>query len=407
MSTITIPSYVVEYFLLGQTRKGEVERYTQDGGIVIDVWLQFAQDIHRPLRLLVAPTDGVRSVDVGYALHGGIVAYRKSPPAADGSFPAFPQKNEPLNISPLESFSAATVYFDELLRVVLPLTRWWDEKNLRALHSSAVNPKYDLPTKLRRAITIRLGREDENVLAALRKELSDTDDNGPGAIPEPSPKDYPNRRIIEAAPIAALIGVFCATIKDPNFIADLPKQAGSGSITPAGRTGAPAEDFLRWVHNKAEEIADAATNELKRYPAPAVFQPALDVVGLGPPPSPDNLPALIERVFANRDVQLAGRAGQGLAERDAPASPVRPTAERVAHGRAASTAPVVDAEEARGISPRASHGTGHKPLDLSDSCERGGYHLFVIGDELRLYPHQRRPQVCRFCSVDMERARRT
>jgi serine protease AprX len=306
MSTITIPSYVVEYFLLGQTRKGEVERYTQDGGIVIDVWLQFAQDIHRPLRLLVAPTDGVRSVDVGYALHGGIVAYRKSPPAADGSFPAFPQKNEPLNISPLESFSAATVYFDELLRVVLPLTRWWDEKNLRALQRSAVNPTYDLPAKLRHAITIRLGREDENVLAKLRKELSDTDaDNVPGASPERSPKDYPNRRIIEAAPIAALIGVFCATIKDPNFIADVPKQASSGSITPAGRTGAPAEDFLRWVHNKAEEIADAATNELKRYPAPAVFQPALDVVGLGPPPSPDNLPALIERVFANRDVQLA------------------------------------------------------------------------------------------------------
>src|SRR5262245_6110543 len=108
-----------------------------------------------------------------------------------------------------------------------------------------------------------------------------------------------------AAPIAALIGVFCATIKDPNFLADLPKQAGSGSITPAGRTGAPAEDFLRWVHNKAEEIPAAATHELKRYPAPAVFQPALDVVGLGPPPSPDNLPALIERVFANRDVQLA------------------------------------------------------------------------------------------------------
>jgi subtilisin family serine protease len=307
MSTVTIPSYVVEYFLLGQTRKGEVERYTQDGGIVIDVWLRFAQDIHRPLRLLVAPTGDVRSVDVGYALHGGIAAYRKSPPlAGDGSFPAFPQKNERLNISPLESFSAATVYFDELLRVVLPLTRWWDEKNLRALQRSAVNPKYDLPTKLRRAITIRLGREDENVLAELRKELSDTDaDNVTEAIPERSPKDYPNRRIIEAAPIAALIGVFCATIKDPNFIADVPKQTGSGSIIPAGRTGAPAEDFLHWVNNKAEEIADAATNELKRYPDSAVFQPALDVKGLAPPPSPDNLPVLIERVFANRDVQLA------------------------------------------------------------------------------------------------------
>ncbi len=38
----TIPRFVVEYFLLGKTRLDAIERYTQDGGIVTDVWLAFA-----------------------------------------------------------------------------------------------------------------------------------------------------------------------------------------------------------------------------------------------------------------------------------------------------------------------------------------------------------------------------
>jgi serine protease AprX len=301
MGTLTIPSYVVEYFLLGQTRKGEVERYTQDGGIVIDVWLQFAQDIERPLRVLVGPTEGVRTVDLGYALHKGITTYRASVKAPDDTFITFAPHREPPNISPLENFVAATIYFDELLRVVLPLTRWWDEKNLRALHRSAVNPTYNLPTMLRRAITIRLGREDENSLAQLRKQLSDSEGE---AIPI-SPDDYPNPRIIEASPIAALIGVFCAAIENPNFISNVPQPAGFGSISGSSRARAPAAAFLDWVNSKAEDIADAATEELRRYLGPQAFQAAFEVAGFPAQPPPESPPALIERMFLNREAQLA------------------------------------------------------------------------------------------------------
>lgn len=41
---MTIPPFVVEYFLLCKSRRDAIERYTQDGGIVTDVWLGFAKN---------------------------------------------------------------------------------------------------------------------------------------------------------------------------------------------------------------------------------------------------------------------------------------------------------------------------------------------------------------------------
>jgi serine protease AprX len=292
----TIPNYVVEYFLLGQTRRGAVERYTQDGGIVIDVWLEFAKDILLPRRMLVAPSGGARTVDLGYVLQRTISAYRKAvskEPVGDIAH-SFPKDRERLNISPLENFVALTLYFDELLRIVLPLTRWWEEKNLRALHRKAINVRSDLGSKLRQAITIRLGREDENSLVKIRQELSASDAQ-PDAMLQPSSDDYPSRRVIEAAPIAALIGVFCATIKDPNFIAN----------TTTGLANQAANTFLNWVLAKAEAIADAATQELKRNIQAELLQTAFEVAGPTHQPTSDTLPALIERVFLNRRAQLA------------------------------------------------------------------------------------------------------
>lgn len=299
LGPVAIPSYVVEYFLLGQTRKGSVERFTQDGGIVIDVWLEFAKDLFRPLRVLLAPNDGVRTVDLGFALHNAVSAYRNILPPE----PGFPAQRERLNVSPLENFVAATIYLDELLRVVLPLTRWWNEKNLRALHRTAIKPEADLRARLYRSITIRCGHGDEGGLAQIRQQLSDSD---AGAADGPAANEYPSRRIIEAAPIAALIGVFCATMKDRSFIADVPPPAGFGSTSSSAAARGPQQGFLQWVWDSAPEIAEAATDELGRPFDLGIFQHALTVAPAdavaGPEPSP---PALIARVFLNREAHLA------------------------------------------------------------------------------------------------------
>src|SRR5215475_10966070 len=108
-----IPNYVIEYFLLGRTRQNALERYTQDGGIVSDVWLAFAADQASPQRVLVAPSQGTSAIDLGYALHRSLASYRKSLAGIQRQTTA---------VSPLENFVAVTIYFDELLRIILPLT---------------------------------------------------------------------------------------------------------------------------------------------------------------------------------------------------------------------------------------------------------------------------------------------
>jgi hypothetical protein len=48
-----VPEKVVEFILLGRNRPDEILRYTQDAGVVTDIWLRFAQD---PVAVDVAVT---------------------------------------------------------------------------------------------------------------------------------------------------------------------------------------------------------------------------------------------------------------------------------------------------------------------------------------------------------------
>jgi hypothetical protein len=223
-----IPPFVVEYFLLGKTRRDAIERYTQDGGIVTDVWLAFAKDTEAPQRVLVAPSVGVSAVDLGFALHHAITESRRNSPN---------QAREPLGVSPLENFVAVTIYFDELVRIVFPLTSWWHRKNLGALQRTAFKSAQKLDEMLERAIRIKLGREEEEM--GLRLDAA-------------SAEVFPDRRILEAAPLAALIGVFFAARVDPNLwpgaLLPGPRPGRRATRSPGGlanRRGATAEGTSR------------------------------------------------------------------------------------------------------------------------------------------------------------------
>jgi hypothetical protein len=153
-----IPAFVIEYFLLGRTRPDALERYTQDGGIVSDVWIAFGEDRAKPQRVLIAPRRGMSAVKLGHALHRAIKEYR-------GSL-AIEKKRETSAISPLESFVAATLYFDELVRIVLPLTMWWWGKKLDA--SGKGRFFWENRGDALRSITYKLGR-DVNELKFKRR----------------------------------------------------------------------------------------------------------------------------------------------------------------------------------------------------------------------------------------------
>lgn len=271
-----IPNYVIEYFLLGRTRRDALERYTQDGGIVSDVWVAFAADQATPQRVLVAPSRGASAIDLGYALHQCIASYRKTlvgPRTTPG-------------VSPLENFVAVTIYFDELLRIVLPLTTWWHRKNLSALRRTAVQSAHKLDMMLESAIRIKLGREEDEV--NLRRSITESDEV------------YPDRRVIEAAPLAALIGVFRAFETQPTLFSNLPPTYPADPLTET--------QFVGWINTNAEQIAEAARIELSRP-----FEPALinlrtelkDILNVDPNPRIDEPPEMIQRVFLDRKATLA------------------------------------------------------------------------------------------------------
>lgn len=282
-----IPRQLIEYFLLGQTRRGQPERFCQDGGIVLDVWLAFAADPWAAHRVLIAPTDGVSTVHLAAGLHHALAEYRKGKKA----------RPRP-TISPLESYVAATIQLDELLDVVLPLSQWWNDKNLSALRRSA-QARMNLPDALRRAIEIKLGQAQEDQLTVMRRQMVDADEG----VPSPQRLKYPHWRIIDAAPLAGLIGLFDEVHRNPGFVpASLHQEEASHA------------QFLGWVASKAAVIAKSAVNVIARPMAPALFAHARTLV----PPEPSERdgepppPVLVQRVFLNRRASLASLPQPGL-----------------------------------------------------------------------------------------------
>ncbi len=285
-----IPRQLIEYFLLGQTRRGQPERFCQDGGIVLDVWLAFAKDPWSAQRVLIVPAEGMSTVHLAAGLHHALAFYRRGGRA-----------RERPNISPLESYVAATLYLDELLRVVLPLSEWWRDKNLWAIHQKALTSR-NLKGSLRKAIQIKLGRQVEGALTTLRREMVDSDEAAPAA----TPIRYPNWKIIDAAPLAALVGLFWAVHEDRSFIKGL-------------RAPDQHDAFLKWVASKADAIAKVAVDEIGRPIPPALFEHARkfhtpEERFPGEVPLP---PTLVQRVFLNRRAELASQPGISTIKADA------------------------------------------------------------------------------------------
>ncbi|HEX5719900.1 MAG TPA: S8 family peptidase [Thermoanaerobaculia bacterium] len=272
-----IPAYVIEYFLLGRTQRDATERYTQDGGIVSDVWLAFAADRSAPQRVLVAPSQETSAVLLGHALHRAILDYRQS-------IQVIAFRKSP-GVSPLENFVAVTLYFDELLRIVLPLTAWWHRKHLSALRRKAANFGPLLEMKLERAILNKLGHKEGEI--ELRQNLSTSDD------------PIVDRRVIEAAPLAALIGLFQVADRHPEYIEEL---RGLEPHRPPD-----LHRFVEWIDRHAEDIARASREELARQFDPWLPAQGDSVYAMNGQqiPEPEDPPELIERVFLDRKASLA------------------------------------------------------------------------------------------------------
>lgn len=107
---------LVEYILLGS---GDSRRHLQDSPILGDVWIAYASDPFEPVDLLITSHKETTASKLAAEIHRQVSARRD---ATEG---------DP-RVAPLQSFVAAKLYFDEVAEILVPMSKWWNEKRTKA-----------------------------------------------------------------------------------------------------------------------------------------------------------------------------------------------------------------------------------------------------------------------------------
>ena len=172
-------------------------RFTQDSPILTNVWLAYADEPRSQQELILTVTNGKETGKVAQAIRSKLNTLRENrPDVGDGH----PETRARARVSYIPGQIAVKLYFDELMRVVLPLTPWFQETyhsliTVAAKYKNKADPKpadwgvFPQPDS-------REGRREQDLVAALmlmRREidpsLSDTDFEG-GDTPSPARIQY-------------------------------------------------------------------------------------------------------------------------------------------------------------------------------------------------------------------------
>ncbi len=133
---------LTEFFntLLFETPSGQ--RFTQDSPILGNVWLAYARHPHEPLDLILTVKQDKPTGKAAHELRKMVSKLRngipeikktKNKPAVAAVAPApdlgilKQSEKKSIRLTYIPGQIAVQLYFDELLRVVLPLTPWWDQ----------------------------------------------------------------------------------------------------------------------------------------------------------------------------------------------------------------------------------------------------------------------------------------
>ncbi|HWC27947.1 MAG TPA: S8 family peptidase [Solirubrobacteraceae bacterium] len=90
----------------------QLKRFTQDSPVMPDVWLQYGREPDDPIDLLLEPHADATTAELAQAV-------------LEADFSA--QEPAPLKLGYNQSHVAVELTFREMLRSVLPLSRWWQE----------------------------------------------------------------------------------------------------------------------------------------------------------------------------------------------------------------------------------------------------------------------------------------
>jgi serine protease AprX len=113
-----IPQALVEYILLGS---GDSRRHMQDSPILGDVWIAYTQNPNAPVDLLITSHKDTTANDLAAEIFLQLRSIRDD--VAHNDHP---------RVAAVQNYVAARLYFDEVIRVLMPMTKWWvDPRTLK------------------------------------------------------------------------------------------------------------------------------------------------------------------------------------------------------------------------------------------------------------------------------------
>jgi serine protease AprX len=246
---IEIPLALIEYILLGS---GDSRRQLQDSPILGDVWVRYAEQPAAAADLLITSHKDTTATELAATIYHGIAA---GPSRAD---------DDP-DIAPLQSFVAARLYFEELLRIVVPLTRWWHEPRTRAELKKYLTPDGD-------ADSDGLDKINQTVddIASLLERWTTTADTTLTA----------NRRTAFERFVALCALVFLAKANIPPALAETDTDGTAPALSADEVKQATAEAVEKMRQSSRSEISSAVSDVLRTMDQPQsepmVFQISLN-----------------------------------------------------------------------------------------------------------------------------------
>lgn len=102
---------------------GAGRRFTQDSPMLPEVWLALAHDPHAQVSTLSVPRKDLEAHELARDLYARLKLFR----SVEG------QEREPSNVSDIPGIVGADLFLDEIVAVVLPMTRWWKTHDLGRL----------------------------------------------------------------------------------------------------------------------------------------------------------------------------------------------------------------------------------------------------------------------------------
>lgn len=101
-------------------------RFTQDSPVLPDVWLRYGEQPLEPRDLLITPHKRTTAGKLAAALRTGLADYRRRHPTV----PETRDRRTPYDLGYSHANVVARLYFDEVVRVLLPMTSWWSAEVL-------------------------------------------------------------------------------------------------------------------------------------------------------------------------------------------------------------------------------------------------------------------------------------